>query len=278
MEHNDPSVGTELTAETPKFTRRTLMLGGAAAVVTAAVAGAGVVAFPGVAAAAAYRTVRTTPVRNGPSVGSWVVRTLPANALVDVGSQTAGTKVLVGTYPNNCTWNRLTDGTWIADRDLSTPADIASATVNGTSGGYFKASSGLPRTTAAILGRTEPDAAAWWAETHLGVDMYKGWCLSFCMNAWRWGAGRTNVRSADSAQLNWTRIPSGSKSTSTSVPRGALAYWKTKSADGHVAISAGSGYVVTSWVGGDSKIAWRTISELSASSGWSYLGWAWPFV
>jgi len=185
---------------------------------------------------------------------------------------------MVGTYPDNCTWNRLTDGSWIHDRDLTTPADLGKVGVSGSSNGYFLGSSGVPRTTASTLGRTEADAAAWWAETHLGIDMYKGWCLAFGMNAWRWGAGRTGVKSADSALLNWQRIASSNKSTSTTPPRGALVYWSTGKPDGHVAIAANTANVVTSWVGGtDSKIAWRSISSISSTSGWKYLGWAWPY-
>lgn len=260
------------TDERFALSRRSLIMGGAAA------GAALILGWPTTAEAASFKTVRSTPVRNGPSVGSTIVKTIASGTTVNVGSQTAGTKCLVGTYPNNCTWNRLTDGTWIHDRDLNTSAGLATTTVSGSGSGYFKGTSGLPRCTASTLGRTQADAAAWWAETHLGVDMYKGWCLAFCMNAWRWGAGRTNVLSADTAILNWNRISAANKSTSTNPPRGALVYWSTNAAEGHVAIAAGGGYVVTTWVGGtSSKIAWKSISSLSATSGWKYKGWAWPY-
>jgi len=253
------------------ITRRKLLVGGLSAGALT------LVGWPTTAEAATYKTIRSTPVRNGPSVGSTIVTTLAKGTSVNVGSQTAGTKALVGTNPNNCTWNRLTNGRWIHDRDLSTPANRPSVGVSGSSSGYFLGTTGLPRCTATTLGRSQADAAAWWAETHLGVDMYKGWCLAFCMNAWRWGAGRSTVLSAASASANWRRIPQSRKSTSKTPPRGALVYWSTNGADGHVAISAGGGKVVTSWVGGSSKIAWRSISSLSATSGWRYLGWAWPY-
>lgn len=259
------------------------MLGGAA------LGGAAAIGFPAPAQAATYKTVASTSVRNGPSIKSTIVQTLGSGASVSVGSQCAGTQLMSGSSPYNCTWNRLTNGNWIHDHYLNTPANGTKAWVSGANNdsndnprAYFLPTIGLPRTTASILGRTQASGATFWAETHLGVNEYGeygGWCLAFCLNAWRWGVDRTDVKSASTALANWQRIGSSYKHAGdANPPAGALAYWTTTGTAGHVAFSAGSGNLVSTWVGGSNQsVFWTSINTLSARSGWHYLGWAWPY-
>jgi hypothetical protein len=222
-----------------------------------------------------YKTVTTTPVRNGPSIRSTVVATLGSNVAVDVGSQTGGSRIGSGSYPNNSTWNRLTDGRWIHDIHLNTKGDGSKVSIADGLGGYALYSIGIPRTTPTVLGRSTRDAVAWWAETQLGVTAYDGWCQGFGRSAWLFG-GAHDIGSYGTAANCWATCPTGAgKSTTGTPPRGALVFWDW-STYGHAAVSAGNGYVVSSYYGATTRsISWATIKQVTDKTG-RYRGWWLP--
>jgi hypothetical protein len=226
-----------------------------------------------------FATVTTTPVRNGPSIRSTQVATFAANTPVQVVCQTGGSRIDAGAWPANSTWSRLADGRWIHDVHLSTPGNGTRVNFEDGRGSYALFSSGIPQCTPAILGRGAADAAAWWAETQMGNVAYDGWCLAFANSAWRWGAARS-LPGASTAIARWNAIPAASRTEGgepgfTTPPRGALVFWRYGST-GHVAVSAGNGYVVTTYYGGPSHtVSWANISHVTAT-GKPYVGWWMP--
>lgn len=236
------------------------------------------VAFPSTAEAVSYKTVGSVPVRNGPSIRSKVLTTLKSGTIVNVGSQTGGSRLGSGTYANNATWCRLADGRWIHDAHLSTPGNGGRQYLADGMGGYVTFSSTLPRTTPSILGRTRNDAVAWWAETQLGITSYKNYCMAFAWDAWRFGANQP-ARSYGTANGGWnwavanpTRVRRGAGTP----PRGAIVHWSFGST-GHAAVIGGNGYVVSSYFSSSigSQISWATVARVTQATG-AYRGWWYP--
>ncbi|MEQ1786234.1 MAG: hypothetical protein ABL966_04205 [Acidimicrobiales bacterium] len=231
-----------------------------------------------------YKTVGTTQVRNGPCVRSSQVATFAGGTTVRIVGQTGGSRFGgTGASASNATWNRLEDGRWIHDLQVSTPGGARTPLSDGL-GGYTSFSP-IPRVTPAILGRATGDSVAWWAETQLGVASYDGWCLAFADNAWKYGAKKVPTGSLTSAISRWTSLPAAGKSTSTTPTRGAICFWNktTNNPYGHCAIAAGGGYVVSSYYGNKNAngshiktISWVKLTTVTATCGGKFLGWHMP--
>lgn len=255
-----------------------LRMAAGAAIGVAGVAGIGAF-LPGEAkAAGVFHTVTTTPVRNGPSIRSTQIGTLGGGVAVTVGSQTGGSKLFGGSYPNNGTWNRLTNGNWIHDHYLDTPARGPQIYFNDGTGGYALFSGAqLPRTTPSILGRTLHNSVAWFAETQMGITDYVGYCWGFCFDCWRYGADQDPPISGATAMAVWNAVVARGWARGGTPPEGAIAHWSYSGAAGHCAVSAGNGNVVSSYYGQSQTISWATIPQVTgALGGGRYLGWWYP--
>lgn len=85
-----------------------------------------------------------------------------------------------------------------------------------------------------------------WAGSHLGQNYDIGLCLQFVHDAW-WVAGR-DIGSATTAYNYWLTNPRGyARVYDTNPPVGALVFWRPDAYNsaGHVAISIGSGWVIS---------------------------------
>jgi hypothetical protein len=237
--------------------------------------GLAAIEVPTALAAGSYKCVGTTPVRNGPSVKSTQIATYGSGTLVTVGSQTGGSKLGAGSYPNNATWNRLTNGHWIHDHYLSTPANGSRVGLNDGSGGYALFTAGLPRTTPSILGRATDNAVPWWAECQFGVNDYYEYCYGFVYDAWAFGANH-GIGTASTALAKWNSLPSSAKHSGTA-PQGAIGFWKCGNPAGHCAISAGGGNFISTFYGSTRLISWASQTQITSTVGsGKYLGWWLP--
>ena len=85
-------------------------------------------------------------IRSAPSVSSTIVRRASNGAAVDVTCQIAGDRFGSGSYPDNRTWDRLSDGTYVHDVLVTTPGGVRE---NLAGGGYAYWTPSLPRCGAA---------------------------------------------------------------------------------------------------------------------------------
>jgi hypothetical protein len=80
--------------------------------------------------------------RTGPTVSSTVVRVLPRGTAITIVCQTAGDRFGSGSYPDNRTWDKLSNGTFVHDNLTSTPGGQRE---NLAGGGYAFWTPGIPR-------------------------------------------------------------------------------------------------------------------------------------
>jgi len=128
--------------------------------------------------------------------------------------------------------------------------------------------------------------AAAWAIGKLGQDFDPGLCLSFVVAAWR-SAGVVLPGAYDPVDWlasgyagRYQEVTSGSRLYTP--PRGALVFWKgtnkdpaEDSEDGHVAISVGNGWVVSTEEEGTTIVHLLLIGNRNAA-GYPYWGWVLP--
>jgi len=233
-----------------------------------------------VSADAANYTVRGSEranVRTAPSVSSSIVRRLNPGTTVDVVCQAVGDRFGSAPYPDNRTWSRLRDGTWIHDMLLNTPGGRRE---NVAGGGYAYWTPSLPRcgsTPAPPVASTQDRAVAW-ALAQVGRRDYDYWCLKFSLDAYRIGAGRT-VAGAGWARLWWDQRPAQQRRGDLNPPKGALVFWNwTGTVDGiyrnwgHVGVSVGDGRVVSSLFAGRRGVHVFRLTDARSN----YLGWIMP--
>ena len=97
-------------------------------------------------------------------------------------------------------------------------------------------------------------------------------CLQFVNNAW---GNSVSWLGAPTAMQSWMEAPN--KHTDTSIPpAGAAVYWGTSNPAGHVALSAGNGYVYTTDFCSAGKVCKVPISQVTQGWGATYLGWSSP--
>ena len=236
-----------------------------------------------VTADAANFTIRGTSranVRTAPTVSAPIVRRLDPGTTIDVVCQGVGDRFGSAPYPDNRTWNRLRDGTWVHDMLASTPGGRRE---NLAGGGYAFWTPSLPRCGSsapppAPPARSTQDRAVSWALAQVGRGDYDYWCLKFSLDAYRIGAGRT-VPSAGWARQWWDQRPAQQRRGDASPPKGALVFWNwTGTVDGinrnwgHVGVSLGDGRVVSSRFSTGRGVHVFRLSDARSN----YLGWIMP--
>jgi len=233
---------------------------------------------------------------------SLLTLTLAASGLVLGGASPAGASTIsVSTPVRACTnladgscyaWTSFPAGTPVTMRCWRDESSYAGTVrwfwVDGPRQGFVSANH-VSGQIAVPHCNTKPNVqAVRWAGTQLKQITYKdpvtaatidsrGLCLKFVHDAWRY-AGK-EIGSRPRAIDFWNSPPSGTRVATTSVnaPVGALVFWRGTSAfpEGHVAISIGDGYAITT---DESTIAGDTIQVMNIARRNSllpgrYLGW-----
>lgn len=115
------------------------------------------------------------------------------------------------------------------------------------------------------------------AETLLSYHSYPvGWCLNAVWKAF--GSPQPDVPGAYMlARNSWERTPESYRHYDSSPPKGAIVYFQNTanpSAAGHIAISMGNGYVVSTDQPTSGQIGIVSIQKVTQSwGGRTYLGW-----
>lgn len=217
-------------------------------------------------------------VRSAPSTSARIVRVISPGTRIDIACQGVGDRFGSGTYAENRTWNRLTDGTWVHDMLTSTPGGRRE---NLSGGGYAFWTPSLPRcgnpAPPPPSSSTVADRAVAWALARQGDRSYDYWCLRFVVHAYS-AAGRP-IPSAEWAKQWWDQRPSAQRRGDLNPPKGALVFWSwVGTLDGvtrdwgHVGISLGDGRVVSSKFRTGSGVHVFRLADARAS----YLGWIMP--
>jgi hypothetical protein len=133
-------------ATAPHHPRRSRLriAGLAIAALTAVTTVAGIGVSPTQVSAATYTVTGAygANARTGPTVSSAVVRVLPRGTAINIVCQTVGDRFGSGAYPDNRTWDKLSDGTFVHDNLTSTPGGQRE---NLASGGYAFWTPAIPR-------------------------------------------------------------------------------------------------------------------------------------
>jgi hypothetical protein len=118
--------------------------------------------------------------------------------------------------------------------------------------------------------RTGSQAIAW-AKTQTS-NPSRSWhnlCLMFTRKCFGVAAREPNAKRA------WETARKQHKTTDAdSIPAGAPVFWRTRTANWHIALSVGGGYCYSSDVGGRGKIGRIGIDALSRAWGATLLGWS----
>lgn len=224
--------------------------------------------------ASATGTVNTAgaslTVRSGPHVGSTAVGSLADGASITIDCQTYGDTV-TGTYGTSNIWDHVpAKGGYVSDTYVYTGSDTLVAPLCGGAPTQSCSGSGLgnPRTCA---------GAVTWAKNHVTTSYhsdYAGRCDHVMGLAYGWAhSGSTSARS------HWLAIPGQYKHAGDSnVPAGGLAFFSGGSSGyGHVMISIGGGYFLSTDIHGSGTFTRTTISEIKSKWGQTYSGWAQPW-
>ena len=118
--------------------------------------------------------------------------------------------------------------------------------------------------------RTGTKAIAWAkAQTTQPSRSWHNLCLMFVRSCYGVAAREPNAKRA------WETARKQHKTTDAdSIPAGAPVFWKTRTANWHIALSVGDGYCYSSDVGGRGKIGKIGIGALSRAWGATLLGWS----
>lgn len=130
---------------------------------------------------------------------------------------------------------------------------------SGGSGATHRSGS-LPMSPAEAL-RRAADTSSW----------QPGMCENFVASMY----GAVGLGGYGSAADQWAGIPGDLKHSGTDAPPGALVFWG--GGYGHVAISAGGGYVYTTDFSGDGKVSLVKASDITAGWGKPVSGWSQPY-
>lgn len=118
--------------------------------------------------------------------------------------------------------------------------------------------------------RTGAQAIAWAkAQTSNPSRSWHNLCLAFTRSCFGVAAREPNAKRA------WETARKQHKTTdAASIPAGVPVFWRTKTANWHIAISIGGGYCYSSDIGGRGKIGKIGIAALSRAWGATLLGWS----
>ncbi|MGQ0843482.1 MAG: hypothetical protein ACT4QF_05055 [Sporichthyaceae bacterium] len=118
--------------------------------------------------------------------------------------------------------------------------------------------------------RSCPDAVRWALAQSDGAPSWERKCLHFVARAHGWSA--SGVRSA---AAYWSTA-ADRHIGDTNPPPGALVFWDTGHRDGHVALSAGNGTVVSTDIAGAGTVAAVALTTVTERWNATYLGWTPP--
>lgn len=119
--------------------------------------------------------------------------------------------------------------------------------------------------------RTCQNAVRWALAQVDGPAVWRRRCLNFV--AQTYGYDHSGV---ENAALFWATVPVRHP-PEAAPPAGALVFWDTGKPEGHVALSAGDGIVVSNDIQGPGTIAAVRLSDLTSRWNARYLGWSPPF-
>lgn len=122
----------------------------------------------------------------------------------------------------------------------------------------------------------QPNGACYYGN----IANYAGYCLAFVVNAYQYGqgwhlTGGPYGSTAEAYQWWYSRPASDQHPHDTNAPRGAFVIWDSKAArsgSGHIALSLGGGWAISTEFGGVNTIHIIRIASYPAY----YLGWVWP--
>lgn len=115
------------------------------------------------------------------------------------------------------------------------------------------------------------DAIRWALAQADGPPIWYRRCLNFVAQAY--GHRASGIRDAATFWATATDRHEGHPDP----PAGALVFWDTGQPEGHVALSAGNGLVISNDIGGAGTIALTPIAQFATQWQAGYLGWAPPF-
>lgn len=117
--------------------------------------------------------------------------------------------------------------------------------------------------------------ATQWAINRIGQSIYVNECLRFVQDAWAFAGN--NIGPGGTAANYWHNY-NGPRQTSSRPPRGALMFWDGRPGypEGHVAISLGGGYAVSTYERSTVPVHIMSIDARNDQFGAYYLGWITP--
>jgi NlpC/P60 family len=150
--------------------------------------------------------------------------------------------------------------------------------------GFVIANKVINQTVEPACSTKEYIVATLWATAKNGQTAYENLCLTFVKDAY--ASVGVSIGSYGTPHKMWTSYPtydsSGTKvkfaTTSTNVPRGALVVWGGSSShpEGHVAISLGNGYAMSTYERNIEPIHLMSIAERNQTHGATYRGYIKP--
>jgi cell wall-associated NlpC family hydrolase len=176
-----------------------------------------------------------------PPPGTYLNTTTPVRMCTNLGDASCGT-----------IWN-LAAGTQVTMRCWIDESSYAGTVrwfwISGAGvAGFVSANQVSAQTSVGWCGNDSQVKAIRWAARYLNENAYVGWCLSFVHDAWI-NAGR-DIGSSPTAVKYWNANPRGyARGYDATPPAGALVFWKNDSysPDGHVAISIGNGWAISTY-------------------------------
>jgi hypothetical protein len=122
-----------------------------------------------------------------------------------------------------------------------------------------------------MTNQMDPNAAVNWANSQIGKNDYDHYCERFFENAY----GKTGNYASARDYYN-SAAKSNTLQTGTIPPAGAAVFFRGNPQFGHIALSAGNGYVISSGIGGKvEKVKISDMGKLWGAEG-AYTGWADP--
>ena len=222
--------------------------------------------FGGVALAAPAGAVTGYEVKPGVTTGAYfapdplaeVLAAMPGGQPLDIACQLRG-----GDVDGSTVWDQLTDGSYVPDRDVTTPL-------------FNEFTPGLPQCGVAYAtpGRVNAgiDEAIAWAASQVGSTSYRGLCLLFVARAYGFAGGSGEYSAYSKYQ---EMAAAGQISTEGVAPRGALVFFGPAPRGlGHIMISLGDGRVIGGAV--NNAIGEADLATFHVADGADYLGWANP--
>lgn len=242
--------------------RRTLQSAGAA--FAASAAAVFLLVSPAAAATGVVHTDSgaSLNIRSGPHTTSTIVGSVADGTTISFNCQTHGDTV-TGKYGTSDIWDHVSTG-YVSDTYVYTGSDGLVAPLCGS-------------TTCSTSGLGDPNTcseAVTWAKNHETTTYHSDY-YNRCDHVMALAYGFPASGSL-TALDHWNAIPSTYKHAGvTSVPAGGLAFFG--GGDGHVMISIGGGYFVSTDINGAGTLTQTTIAQIENKWGKPYLGWAQPW-